>query len=54
MLPPSYHGCEAEYLVLWEFGEDFLRHRPAIEGVFYDDFAGNPTVFAVSERKRLT
>lgn len=53
--PPSYHGLEAEDLVAWEFGGDFIRRRAAsIHRIFYDDFFANPTVFVVVERKPLT
>lgn len=52
ILPPSHHGLEAEHLVVWEFGGDFLRSRRGrIYRIFYDDFSANPTVFAVVERK---
>ncbi len=52
LAPPSFHGCDAEDLVLWELGSDFLISRAAtIEWVFYDDYAANPTVFAVVERR---
>lgn len=51
-MPPSFHGCEAEDLVVWELGGEFLAERaPMIEWVFYDDASRNPTVFAVIERK---
>jgi hypothetical protein len=52
ILPPSHHGLEAEHLVVWEFGGDFLRSRRGrIYRIFYDDFSTNPTVFAVVEKK---
>jgi SAM-dependent methyltransferase len=52
LLPPSYHGLEGEYPVVWEFGRDFLRRRgPFIQNVYYDDFQSNPTVFAIVERR---
>ncbi|MEM7582933.1 MAG: class I SAM-dependent methyltransferase [Acidobacteriota bacterium] len=51
LLPPSHHGLEAEFLVLWELGGDFLTGRQkSIEALFYDDFERNPTVFAVVEK----
>ncbi len=51
-LPPSLHGSEAEYLVLWEFGDDFLKSRGEIlEAIFYEDFEDNPTIFAAVEQK---
>lgn len=51
-LPPSWHGCAAEYLVIWEFGDDLLRERAnQIQRLDYDDFARNPTLFAIAEQK---
>ncbi|MGH8631898.1 MAG: class I SAM-dependent methyltransferase [Burkholderiales bacterium] len=53
LLPPSWHGCEAEDLVLWEFGADLLQERAAaIHRLDYDDFSRNPTIFAIAEQKR--
>ncbi len=52
LLPPSWHGCEAEYLVIWEFGDDLLRERAnQIHRLDYDDFTRNPTLFAIAEQK---
>ncbi|MEW5975203.1 MAG: class I SAM-dependent methyltransferase [Acidobacteriota bacterium] len=52
LLPPSFHGTDGEYPVVWEFGGDFLLARsPHIERVFYDNYWLNPTVFTVVERK---
>jgi SAM-dependent methyltransferase len=54
LLPPSGHGSEGEYPVVWEFGGDFLRSRkPWITQVHYDNYWMNPTVFVISERKSL-
>ena len=54
LLPPSGHGSEGEYPVVWEFGGDFLIGRkPWLAQVHYDNYWTNPTVFAVSERKPL-
>ncbi len=53
-LPPSDHGNEAEYLVLWEFGGDFLSSRIGfLDSIFYKDFEDNPTIFAMVESKPL-
>ncbi|MFP5288959.1 MAG: methyltransferase domain-containing protein [Thermoanaerobaculia bacterium] len=52
LLPPSYHGVDREFPVVWELGGDFIRgRRRHIERVHYDDFWRNPTVFSVLERK---
>lgn len=52
LLPPSWHGCEAEYLVIWEFGDALLRERAnQIQRLDYDDFGRNPTAFAIAEHK---
>jgi len=52
LLPPSYHGVDREFPVVWEFGGDFIRgRRRHIERVHYDDFWRNPTVFSILERK---
>ncbi len=49
--PPSFHGLEAEDLVVWEFGGSFIRERSgSIHRIFYDDFFSNPTIFTVVER----
>jgi SAM-dependent methyltransferase len=52
LLPPSGHGSDGEYPVVWEFGGDFLKRRKArISQVQYDNYWTNPTVFTVIERK---
>jgi SAM-dependent methyltransferase len=52
LLPPSYHGNEGEYPVVWEFGGDFLKQRkPYIEQIHYDNYWSNQKVFTVVERK---
>ncbi len=51
--PASFHGLEAEDLVVWEFGGDFIERRTrSIHQICYDDFFTNPTVFTVIERSR--
>src|SRR5262245_39365313 len=51
-LPPSYHGNEGEFPVVWEFGGDFFeRRKPYISEVQYDNYWQNRTVFTVVERK---
>ena len=53
LLPPSFHGNEGEFPVVWEFGSDFLEQRQAsISELHYDNYWHNPTVFTVVERKR--
>ena len=53
LLPPSYHGVDREFPVVWELGGDFIRERRRhVERVHYDDFWRNPTVFSILERKR--
>lgn len=53
LLPPSFHGNEGEFPVVWEFGSDFLEQRQAsISELHYDNSWQNPTVFTVVERKR--
>jgi SAM-dependent methyltransferase len=52
LLPPSFHGNEGEFPVVWEFGSDFLEQRRAsISELHYDNYWQNPTVFTVVERK---
>jgi SAM-dependent methyltransferase len=52
LFPPSYHGKEGEYPVIWEFGGDFLKQRrPQIHRIFYDNYWQNRTVFTIVERK---
>jgi ubiquinone/menaquinone biosynthesis C-methylase UbiE len=54
LLPPSRHGLEGEYPVLWEFGGDFLLSRKSRSThVFYDNYWINPSVFAIAEQKPL-
>ncbi len=50
--PPSYHGNESEFPVVWEFGGDFIRQRQSkIAEVHYDNYWANKTVFTIVERK---
>ena len=52
LLPPSFHGNEGEFPVVWEFGGDFFEHRkPNITELDYDNYWQNRTVFTVVERK---
>lgn len=51
-LPPSFHGCEREFPVIWEFGGDYLRQRGArIREIHFDNYWRNRTVFALIEGK---
>jgi SAM-dependent methyltransferase len=52
LLPPSYHGNEGEFPVVWEFGSDFFQQRKLnISELHYDNYWQNRTVFTVVERK---
>lgn len=52
LLPPSHHGNEGEFPVVWEFGSDFFeQHKPRISELHYDNYWQNKTVFTVVERK---
>jgi SAM-dependent methyltransferase len=52
LLPPSYHGNEGEFPVVWEFGNDFFEQRNLnISELHYDNYWQNKTVFTVVERK---
>ena len=52
LLPPSYHGNEGEFPVVWEFGRDFFEQRKLnISELHYDNYWQNRTVFTVVERK---
>jgi len=52
LLPPSYHGNEGEFPVVWEFGGDFFQQRKLnINELHYDNYWQNRTVFTVVERK---
>ncbi len=52
LLPPSFHGNEGEYPVVWEFGGDFLALRkPWIDQIHYDNYWRNPTIFTIIENK---
>ena len=52
VLPPSAHGGNSEYPVVWEFGKDFIgKRRPWIYQIHYDDFQKNPTIFTIIERQ---
>jgi len=52
ILPPSYHGNEGEFPVVWEFGSDFFEQRKSrISEQHYDNYWHNKTVFTVVERK---
>jgi len=54
LLPPSGHGSEGEFPVVWEFGGDFLlRRRRQITTIQYDNYWTNPTVFTVLEQKPI-
>ncbi len=51
-LPPSFHGCDREFPVIWEFGGDYLRQRGArIREIHFDNYWRNRTVFALIEGK---
>lgn len=51
-LPPSFHGCDREYPVIWEFGSDYLRQRGSRIGeIHFDNYWRNRTVFALIEGK---
>ena len=51
-LPPSFHGCDREFPVVWEFGGDYLRKRGArIREIHFDNYWKNRTVFALIEGK---
>jgi len=54
LLPPSGHGSEGEYPVVWEFGGDFfLQRESSIALVQFDNYWTNPTVFTVIEIKPM-
>ena len=41
-LPPSYHGNEGEFPVVWEFGSDFLKQRKIhISELHYENYWRN-------------
>ena len=51
-LPPSFHGCDREFPVIWEFGSDYLRQRGSRIGeIHFDNYWRNRTVFALIEGK---
>lgn len=51
-LPPSFHGYDREFPVIWEFGGDYLRQRSArIREIHFDNYWRNRTVFALIEGK---
>ena len=51
-LPPSFHGCNREFPVIWEFGGDFCRQRAGrIREIHFDNYWRNRTVFALIEGK---
>ena len=51
-LPPSFHGCDREFPVIWEFGGDYLRQRGGrISEIHFDNYWRNRTVFALIEGK---
>ena len=53
-LPLSFHGCNREFPVIWEFGGDFCRHRVhSIDEIHFDNYWSNRTVFALVERKAV-
>ena len=52
LLPPSFHGVDREFPVVWELGGDFLQERRSlVRALDYDNFWDNPTIFAVVEQK---
>jgi SAM-dependent methyltransferase len=52
LAPPSFHGSEGEFPVVWEFGRDFLQQRePFIQEIHYNNYWTNRTVFAIVEKK---
>ncbi len=51
-LPVSFHGCNREFPVIWEFGGDFCRQRAhRIHEIHFDNYWSNRTVFALVEYK---
>ena len=51
-LPSSFHGCDREFPVVWEFGDDYLRQRGGrIREIHFDNYWQNRTVFALIEGK---
>ncbi|MDE2964116.1 MAG: methyltransferase domain-containing protein [Acidobacteriota bacterium] len=51
-LPPSFHGCDREFPVIWEFGGDYIRQRGArIREIHFDNYWRNRTVFTLIEGK---
>ena len=51
-LPPSFHGCDREFPVIWEFGGEYLRQRGGrISEIHFDNYWRNRTVFALIEGK---
>jgi ubiquinone/menaquinone biosynthesis C-methylase UbiE len=52
LYPPSFHGNEGEFPVVWEFGRDFIdARRSCIAEIQYDNYWTNKTVFSIIERK---
>lgn len=51
-LPPSFHGCDREFPVIWEFGGEYVRkRRRRICEIHFDNYWRNRTVFALIESK---
>ncbi len=51
-LPLSFHGCDQEFPVVWEFGGDFCQQRVrCINEIHFDNYWRNRTVFALIERR---
>ena len=51
-LSPSFHGCQDEFPVIWEFGYDFCDQRThLISEIHFDNYWRNQTVFALVECK---
>ena len=52
VLPPSFHGCEREFPVIWEFGSDFVEEKiNDYEQIHFDDYGHNQTVFTLTKMK---
>ena len=52
VLPPSFHGCEREFPVVWEFGSDFFKEKTNDdEQIHFDDYWNNQTVFTLIKIK---
>mgnify|MGYP000860377089 FL=1 len=52
VLPPSFHGCEREFPVVWEFGIDFFEEKTnGDDQIHFDDYWYNQTVFTLIKIK---